>query len=195
MKSSTLYRSNLSKEKMVLLEELRAKSNQGVFGRETGNAPEVYIRPAKEKELDVLWQNFKVNQREEKSPGVYLITGFVAGALCMFMMTALLSFGSNAINERRSAEMDSPKLVKRVKAPKVPKAAKVSIIPADQIVEEAKPVSSESYSVKSGDTLEGIIIRFYGRYDASKISRIMEANGMTNPNALSIGQTLVIPLD
>lgn len=188
MKSSTLYRSNLSKEKMVLLEELRAKSGQGSFKREN-NTPDVYIRPAKEKELDVLWQNFKVNQREEKSPGVYLITGFIAGALCMFLMTALLSFGSNAISE--NSNPDSPKLVKRVK----PAKAKLSIIPADQAVETAKTVSPEAYTVKSGDTLEGIIIRFYGRYDTSKVSKIMQANGMTNPNQLSIGQSLVIPLD
>ena len=87
MKSSTLYRSNLSKEKMVLLEELRAKSNSHMSNE--ARTPDVYIRPAKEKELDVLWQNFKVNQKEDKSPGVYLITGFIAGALAMFLMTAL----------------------------------------------------------------------------------------------------------
>ena len=43
---------NLSKEKMVLLEELRAKSGQGNFKRDA-NTPDVYIRTAKEKELDV----------------------------------------------------------------------------------------------------------------------------------------------
>ncbi len=186
MKSSTLHRSNLSKEKMVLLEELRAKSGKTV---QEGSAPEVYIRPAKEKELDVLWQNFKVNQKDEKSPGVYLITGFIAGALAMFLMTALLSFSSNAINERSNP--DAPKLVKRVK----PAKTKLSIIPADQAAEEVKTASSESYTVKSGDTLEGIIIRFYGKYDTSKISKIMQANGMTNPNQLQIGQSLTIPLD
>lgn len=187
MKSSTLYRSNLSKEKMVLLEELRAKS-QNSFGNE-GKAPDVYIRPAKEKELDVLWQNFKVNQKEEKSPGVYLITGFIAGALAMFLMTALLSFSSNAISE--SNNPDAPKLVKRVK----PMKPKLSIIPADQAMEQVKTASPESYTVKSGDTLEGIIIRFYGKYDTSKVVKIMQANGMTNPNQLSIGQSLTIPLE
>lgn len=187
MKSSTLYRSNLSKEKMVLLEELRAKSGNTSYD---GSAPEVYIRPTKEKELDVLWQNFKVNQKEEKSPGVYLTIGFIAGALAMFLMTALLSFSSNTINSHNNP--DSPKLVKRVKPAK---AAKVSIIPADQAVEETKTAAPETYTVKSGDTLAGIIIRFYGSYDASKISKIMQANGMTNPNQLSIGQSLIIPLD
>jgi len=188
MKSSTLYRSNLSKEKMVLLEELRAKS-QKVTSNEA-RTPDVYIRPSKEKELDVLWQNFKVNQREEKSPGVYLITGFIAGALCMFLMTALLSFTSNAINKANNPE--TPKLVKKVK---VDKSTKLSIIPADQVVEEAKTISPETYSVKSGDTLEAIIIRFYGQYDPSKITKIMQANNMVNPNQLSIGQTLIIPMD
>ena len=187
MKSSTLYRSNLSKEKMVLLEELRAKSGHSTV--KEGRTPDVYIRPAKEKELDVLWQNFKVNQKEEKSPGVYLITGFIAGALCMFLMTALLSFSSKAINEANNPE--SPKLVKKVK----PSKAKLSIIPADQAVEETKTAAAENYTVKSGDTLEGIIIRFYGKYDTSKISKIMQANNMSNPNQLSIGQSLVIPMD
>lgn len=173
---------------MVLLEELRARSGQSSFKHE-GSAPDVYIRPAKEKELDVLWQNFKVNQKEEKSPGVYLITGFIAGALCMFLMTALLSFTSNMISDNSNPE--TPKLVKRVK----PAKAKLSIIPADQAVETVKTTASENYTVKSGDTLEGIIIRFYGRYDTSKVSKIMQANGMSNPNQLSIGQSLVIPMD
>ena len=189
MKSSTLYRSNLSKEKMVLLEELRAKSNQNSFSKEKNNTPDVYIRPSKEKELDVLWQNFKVNQKDEKSPGVYLLTGFIAGALCMFLMTALLSFASNMITE--NANPDTPKLVKRVK----PAKTKLSIIPADQAVQETKAPTPETYTVKAGDTLEGIIIRFYGKYDASKVDKIMQENGMKNPNQLSIGQSLVIPLE
>lgn len=184
MKSSTLHRSNLSKERMVLLEELRAKSS---VSNESSLAPDVYIRPSKQKELDVLWQNFKVNQKDNKSPGVYLVTGFIAGAICMFLMTALLSFSSNSFGD----STDSTKLVKRSKIVK----SKLSIIPADTL-EQAKPaLSSESYTIKSGDTLEGVVIRFYGKNDPSKVSKIMEANKMANPNALSIGQTLVIPLD
>lgn len=185
MRNSSIYRSNLSDEKIAFLSELKSKND---FYQED-NAPKAYKRPSKQKELDLLWQSFKINPKEEKSPGVYLITGFIAGALCMFLMTALLSFSSNAINEANNPE--SPKLVKKVK----PSKAKLSIIPADQAVEETKTAAAENYTVKSGDTLEGIIIRFYGKYDTSKISKIMQANNMSNPNQLSIGQSLVIPMD
>lgn len=184
MKSSTLHRSNLSRERMALLEELRAKSSV----REDSNpTPNVYIRPSKEKELDVLWQNFKVGQKSEKSPGIYLTVGFIAGAVCMFLMTALLSFSSDSISDNSS----STKLIKREK----PAKSQISIIPADNIQKAAQPSAAETYTIKSGDTLEGIILRFYGKYDPSKVSKLMEANNLANPNALSIGQTLTIPLD
>ena len=188
MRNSSIYRSTLSDEKVAFLSELK---NQKEYNVQEDNAPRAYRRTGRQKELDLLWQNFKINPKEEKSPGVYLLTGFIAGALCMFLMTALLSFASNMINEH-AANADNPKLVKRVKPVK---EAKLSIIPADQVTEETKTVASESYTVKSGDTLEGIIIRFYGRYDASKIDKIMIENNMRNPNQLSIGQSLIIPMD
>ena len=50
MKSSTIRRSNLSKEKMAVLEAL-SKYKQDAYD----NSPGVYVRPNKEKELDVLW--------------------------------------------------------------------------------------------------------------------------------------------
>lgn len=56
-------------------------------------------------------------------------------------------------------------------------------------------MKSENYTVKSGDTLESIIIRFYGSYQPDKVSQIAAANKMTNPNALQIGQKLIIPMD
>ena len=60
MKSSTLRRSNLSRERMAVLEEL-SKNRQKPYDA----SPGVYVRASKEKELDVLWQNLKVNQRDD----------------------------------------------------------------------------------------------------------------------------------
>lgn len=184
MKSSTLRRSNLSKERMVILEELSRNRKQPYDA-----SPGVYVRQNanKDKELDVLWQNFKVSQKEDKSPGIYLATGFIAGAVAMLIMTTLLSF---SVHGGYSNDV-APKHKSREKA-------KLTFIPADKItpIEESTTLKgSESYTVKPGDTLAGIIIRFYGSYDVSKISKIQEANGMKNPNDLQIGQTLTIPMD
>lgn len=181
MKSSTLRRSNLSKERIAVLEEL-AKNRKQPYDA----SPGVYVRANKEKELDVLWQNFRVSQKDDKSPGIYLVTGFVAGAITMLIMTTLLSF-----SVRRG---DSPDF----KAPKKAKAekARLSFIPADKNSQAGVAKgTSESYTVHSGDTLESIIIRFYGKFDLSKVDKIKQANNMANPNNLQIGQTLTIPLE
>lgn len=179
MKSSTLKRSNLSKERMHFLEELSRNKQQPY-----DSSPGVYVRPNKEKELDVLWQNFKVSQKEEKSPGVYLATGFVAGAIAMLIMTTLVSFSIHGIGELTSMPQSKEK-------------AKLTFIPADKSAPTETAVSkgSESYTVKNGDTLESIIIRFYGKFDLSKVAKIKEANKMSNPNNLQIGQTLIIPME
>lgn len=184
MKSSTLRRSNLSKERMVILEELSRNKKQPYDA-----SPGVYVRQNtnKDKELDVLWQNFKISQKEDKSPGIYLATGFIAGAVIMLVITTLLSFSMRGGDSTSVAPSHKAK-----------EKAKLTFIPADKtaaIEESATPKGTEAYTVKSGDTLAGIIIRFYGSYDVSKISKIQEANHMKNPNDLQIGQTLTIPME
>lgn len=180
MKSSTLRRSNLSKERMLVLEELSKNRKQPYDA-----SPGVYVRANKEKELDVLWQNFKVSQKEDKSPGIYLATGFIAGAVAMLVMTTLLSFTIHGTDSQSFT------------APKHKEKARLTFIPADKTANEevAATKGDEAYTVKNGDTLAGIIIRFYGSYDVSKIDKIKQANKMSNPNDLQIGQKLIIPMD
>jgi len=181
MKSSTLRRSNLSRERMLVLEEL-SRNRQKPYDA----SPGVYVRPNKEKELDVLWQNFRVSQKEDKSPGVYLATGFIAGAIVMLIMTTLLSL---SMQSRENQDL--------IPAPKArTEKVKLTFIPADKgTTETIVKNGNEAYTVKSGDTLESIIIRFYGRFDTTKIEAIKQANKMQNPNNLQIGQSLTIPME
>lgn len=180
MKSSTLRRSNLSKERMLVLEELSKNRKQPYDA-----SPGVYVRPNKDKELDVLWQNFKVSQKEDKSPGIYLATGFIAGAVAMLIMTTLVSFSVRGNNSQD------------VVTPKHREKARLTFIPADKPNNDAVQPSkgNEAYTVKSGDTLASIIVRFYGQYDLSKVEKIKQANNMENPNNLQINQKLIIPMD
>ena len=181
MKSSTLRRSNLSKEKMAVLEAL-SKYRQESYD----NSPRVYVRPNKEKELDLLWQNFKVSQKAEKSPSVYLATGFIAGAVAMLIVTSLIRFSVRGINIADNTAAPKAKVTKE----------NISLIPASEPVAE-EPVSTinEIYTVQSGDTIESILIRFYGSYSPEKAKLIQEANSLPSLDRIAIGQKLSIPMN
>ena len=182
MNSSILHRSNLSKERKAFLEELK---NQNEYY--DVEAPNIYKRTSKQEELDTLWKTFKINQKDNQNPGVYLTVGFIAGAVSMFLMTALLSFGVNSDRTSESA-------LKPVKKTHVSK--EVKIIPADVDAQAVETTAKkETYTIKDGDTLAGIIIRFYGKYDVSKIDKIKEANNMSDVNKLRVGDVITIPLD
>lgn len=171
MKSSTLRRSNLSKEKMAVLEALSKYKQESSYD----SSPNVYVRPNKEKELDLLWQNFKISQKSEKSPSVYLATGFIAGALSMLMLTAIINFSVKDSNVPANAKVQKES---------------VNFLPAG----ETSAKEAETYIVQSGDTVENIMIRFYGSFSPEKAKAVQQANNLKNLNKLQIGQELIIPM-
>lgn len=198
MKSTTLRRANLSKEKIQALENIAKYRRQAQIASTQTKQVEKSIAPQlKERELDMLWNNFKQHSKQDKSPTVYLITGFIAGAVVMLIITSLIGFSMKSLNE--SAEDISTK----VPDTKIEDTA-ITFIPADKDATGATAPKTkvatgtnqgEVYTVQEGDTLESIIIRFYGSYSVKYEEAIKEANNMKNPNALSIGQKLRIPLN
>ncbi len=55
---------------------------------------------------------------------------------------------------------------------------------------EAKPLMKK-YTIKPGDTLGSIAKRFYN--DSSKYTAIAEANNISDPNKIQMGQELILP--
>ena len=103
MKSSTIRRSNLSKEKMAVLEALSK------YKQESHDiTPNVYVRPNREKELDLLWQNFKVNQKLDKSPSVYLATGFIGGVITTAIVAGLIFMSMHGVNFNMKIALPAP---------------------------------------------------------------------------------------
>lgn len=178
MKSSTIRRSNLSKEKMAVLEALSK------YKQESHDiTPNVYVRPNREKELDLLWQNFKINQKLDKSPSIYLGTGFIAGVITTSIVAGLIFMSMHGVNFNMKFALPSPTV----------KHEKLNFLPANEAPVEA--AADEVYTVQSGDTMESILTRFYGGYSQEKAWAVMNANNMKNPNKLSIGQKLTIPMN
>lgn len=184
MKSSTLRRSNITREKVQMMEALSRYNSQH-------QDEDYYKSQNKTRELDVLWQSFGVKpQRNEKAPQVYFVTGFIMGVIITLAITTVVSLLINLTTPRD--EMTIP-VKKSVSAETT---GKFSFIPADSAATKpAVTIANEEYTVKEGDTLESIVIRFYGSFDMNRVNAIQEANKMANPNALSIGQKLIIPMN
>lgn len=186
-----MFRANLSDEKVAYLSELKIQKELS----QEDNEPKTYKRTGKQKELDLLWQNFKINPKEEKSPGVYLLTGFIAGALCIFIMNAILSISSNMMSRDIPIDtLDQPKYEKKIS--RKSQLHQVKVVPAaTQTIDEPDVPAVETYTVQRGDTMSSIVTRFYGKYDKKKIEKIRQINNLTSAAKLSIGQKLIIPID
>lgn len=184
MKSTTLRRSNITKEKVEMMEALTRYNIQH-------QDEDYYKAQSKTRELDVLWQSFGVkSNKSEKAPQVYFVTGLICGVIITLAITTIVSLLVNISTPKDDIVIPSKKVA-------VEESAKFSFIPADSAaVKPATPiVANEEYVVKSGDTLETIVIRFYGSFDMNKVNAIQSVNKMANPNALSIGQKLIIPMN
>ena len=183
MKSTTLRRSNITREKVAMMEALSRYNRQH-------QDEDFYRNQSKNKELDVLWQSFGVKpQKNERTPQVYFVAGVIVGVIITLAVTTLVSL-LISFSTPKDDIMPAP-------AKKSTVSGKFSFVPADSAASKpaATVVSNEEYVVKEGDTLESIIIRFYGAFDMSRVDAIAEANKMSNPNALSIGQKLIIPMN
>lgn len=228
MKSSTIRRSNLSKEKIAVLEALskfnssnsNSINNSGINSEpiEDGS-PEVYVRQNKEKELDILWKDFKL-PKGERSPIVYLGIGFISGIVATLLVTAFIGMSSGdydattateannqieavaTVAETPAAETKQEKTETEDTAKETAKAdtgKKFGLFGGNSSnknkVEEPVAQQNKEYEVQSGDTMDKIVRTYYGTYSPEKVEAIMNANKMDNPNKLSIGQKLIIPAE
>jgi LysM repeat protein len=184
MKNNTLHRQGISRERIAALEELLSDNNTPY-----DSSPGVYVRSDKDRELDILWQGFKVNAKEDRSPGIYLTIGFITGAICMFLMTTILNMGNPS--KESFAELN---MFKRSNEIKKEKTVPVTLTPASQTSSNTYS-KTEKYTIQDGDTLEKVALRFYGSPDPSKIEQIQSANGIDNPTRIQIGQEITIPVN
>lgn len=179
MKSSTLRRSNLTREKIAMLSAL--SEYNASKGRSNSNLTD------KQAELDMLWQNFKVAATTDRSPRTYFVMGTVFGIVVTVIGLALfnLMFGSSSISDMNFGGSN-----------RASENVKFTFVPADkQTVNDSEVVPQEKeYVVQSGDSLEDIAMRFYGSFDGEKLKAIQEKNNLQDLNSIKIGQKLIIPM-
>ena len=177
MKNTLQQKANISREKLAVLEELLTTKQ-----KEYEATASEYNQQNKDREIDILWQELKTH-KEERSPGIYLSIGFVTGALAMFLMTSIINFGVQSDN---TADFNLWK-----KSSISAKKAAINVAPASNTDEI---VNNMTYTIKSGDTLETIAVKYYGVASQANIAKLQRANNIKNPHSIQIGQTISVPL-
>lgn len=189
MKSSTLHRSNLTKERMSMLENVKFQGKRSSVSNQ-------FIRVNKTPELDVLYRSLgkntlkkSVSQGSNSASGktqanpknVFLGLGLIGGAIFL-VLVGLIVWISSIPSNKNNIEPQLPKT-----------KANLEVISDTKDIDE--DIHQEKYTIKSGDTLNKITYRFYGKYDAKKIEEIKRINNITSAEGLQVGQVLLIPLD
>ncbi|HWP96405.1 MAG TPA: LysM domain-containing protein [Syntrophomonadaceae bacterium] len=64
------------------------------------------------------------------------------------------------------------------------------VVPQEAVAAPAAPTGT-SYTIVQGDTLWALAVSYYG--DGTRWREIADANGITNPRTLQIGQEIIIP--
>lgn len=154
--------------------------------------PGVYVRAENElpHELDMLWSNSKAYQREDRSPIISFIAGFLVGAV--LTAAVFLLFFSHPQVQTGSSELEAPISDSAATGGSAPAKGGNGLL---NTAEQATPsaAGNTSYKVVNGDTLGRIAGKVYGSSAPKYVDKIQQANNMSSPNSLQIGQTLVIP--
>lgn len=199
MKSSTTQRSALSRETLDVIENL-ANNNENYsynYNNEEAYTPNEYQREDepqnKSKEIDLLWQSFRPSRFNTNSPMMCALGGFLAGVI---LTAGVMSF-MGAISKNHTNLPAVPAAIETTtetdEASEIPTVTDTA--ETEQIVAESSDVKMEKYVIKSGDTVEGIIKHFYGKYTPERAEAIMKANNLKNLDRISIDQVLMIPLE
>ena len=168
-----------------------------VYGRpqaeQAERTPGVYVRAEQElpHELDMLWSNSRMFQREERSPVLSFVAGLVLGIL---LTTAVFTLIINQPKIATGVDAVMAPIGETVEKA-MPKAAapKASVDLPNAPRATAPAGNATSYVVQSGDTLGGIASKVYGSSSPDLVNKIQAANNMSSPDALQIDQKLVIP--
>lgn len=231
MKSSTVRRSALSKESMDVIENLSGQEPNYLYNNSSyennydsqsyENLPEEYVRSEDEsinkssnksmsKEIDLLWQNFKNQQLNSKSPLLYFTCGFLAGIIATIAVFMLL--GLTTFNHTKDSNIESTQSSIESQIPGDEEYSDTQTEQEQDSITENETNESETsdkvestkttyrgktkkYVIKDGDTVERIIKKEYGSYTPERAEAIMKANNLSNLDHISIDQELLLPVE
>ena len=211
MKNLTVNRSALSKESMDVIENITNDENSSFEIRNENinqiETPEEYVRESgketdkdfKSQEIDLLWQTFKSAQFNGSSPLLWCIGGFCSGIIVTLAVLVLMGTFSTQTTTPNKIAVPTDTNIEKIENNQNDLTAQtenteITNAETDNTAESSLNLeNAQKYTIKDGDTVERIIIHFYGSYSPERAQMIMKANNLDNLDKISIGQVLIIP--
>lgn len=160
--------------------------------RDTGGFANIFAEETpKTDELEALWPGVHQEffQAPKRTPSLYMMFGFLAGAV----VSMACIWGYSAISTMIAAGgKAAPATVAttQVASQAAPAQAPVSqFVDPSAVIKPAHP----THEVQSGDTMAAIAIKEYGRATPRLLDSICKANNLRNANFLQLGQSLNLP--
>jgi hypothetical protein len=165
-----------------------------LLDRHPGEAVNNLYEAPKSDELETLWpgvhRDHELNlvPAAKRTPSFFIMVGFMAGAV--FSLLSVWGYSAVSSNLAKGADAANKQIVVTKGETTQPdqNIAVQNVDPNAAIV----PISN-SYEVKSGDTLVMIALKNYKKVTPRLIDQIVKTNGLKSANALSLGQTLRLP--
>lgn len=179
--------------------------------------PKPEPRNTKSQEIDLLWQTFKSAQFNTNSPWMQIVGGFLLGLFAAFLIVSTFLVYSanktgNIVNSKQilinfgnsSKSVESVQMSEDIS--EIQNQGQTTVNEETEVQNQTSETENtdtatydyaqtKKYTIQDGDTVEGIIKKYYGAYTPERAEAIMKANNLTNLDHISIGQVLIIPIE
>lgn len=179
--------------------------------------PKPEPRNTKSQEIDLLWQTFKSAQFNTNSPWMQIVGGFLLGLFAAFLIVSTFLVYSanktgNIVNSKQilinfgnsSKSVESVQMSEDIS--EIQNQEQTTVNEETEVQNQTSETENtdtatydyaqtKKYTIQDGDTVEGIIKKYYGAYTPERAEAIMKANKLTNLDHISIGQVLIIPIE
>lgn len=179
--------------------------------------PKPEPRNTKSQEIDLLWQTFKSAQFNTNSPWMQIVGGFLLGLSAAFLIVSTFLVYSanktgNIVNSKQilinfgnsSKSVESVQMSEDIS--EIQNQEQTTVNEETEVQNQTSETGNtdtatydyaqtKKYTIQDGDTVEGIIKKYYGAYTPERAEAIMKANNLTNLDHISIGQVLIIPIE
>ena len=185
----------ITKTNIKIVEAPKEPPQEKAFESSFNSMASDFPSQPKTDELETLWpgvhthQEFLLPPASKRTPSFYIMLGFMGGAIASLIVVWGYSLFANKLTS------DTQKIANNIVVAKNPNAAiaQESATVANTDPNAAVVPISNTYEIKSGDTLVMIAMKNYKKVTPRLLDEIVRVNNLKNANRLRLGEKIKLP--